>query len=177
MHSTVAHDDNVWSTCWAGDASTGRLLTGSVDETVKCWEDGADQLKSVHTYRGHTLGVVSVAVSSSGEVAAASALDSIIRVWNLASHETVSIIETASTETWSIAFNPLPDLLQLATAAGTRRGLVLWNVGAETAIQAELHLPQARVPSLSAPLGGRARGCARRAWCSQSRPGIAAAAA
>lgn len=42
------------------------LVTGSVDDAVKVWElqDGALQMK--HKLTGHSLGVVSVAVSSDG---------------------------------------------------------------------------------------------------------------
>lgn len=42
------------------------LITGSVDDLVKVWErkDGALELK--HKLSGHSLGVVSVAVSSDG---------------------------------------------------------------------------------------------------------------
>lgn len=136
-----AHDEGVWSAAWVPNSA--KLLTGSVDETVKVW-DTADTLKFEHTYQGHTLGVISVVVNSTGTHAAASALDSMIRVWNLENHQTIALIETASTETWSIAFTPRNDSLQLATAAGTRGGLVLWNIGdegQETTMHAELPLP------------------------------------
>ncbi len=88
------------------------------------------------------MGVVSVVVHSAGDLAAASALDSTIRIWYLSNHRSLSVIETASTETWSITWNPLPDQQQLATAAGTRGTVVLWNVGEETSMQTELALPQ-----------------------------------
>lgn len=197
------HDAGVWAACWAGSSS--KLLSGSLDETVKVWEQTPDALRFLHTYEGHTLGVVSVAVHSGGDVAASSSLvrgcaahgscahgariccpappsaccmrawpcacarapsaphahplharprvrtatqDSVIRVWNLNTHETLSLIETAATETWSITFGPQTDALHLATAGGSRGAVVLWSVGAsagqETAMQAELQLPQVR---------------------------------
>jgi WD repeat-containing protein 61 len=145
VHRTEVHDEGVWSTVWV--PGSGRLLTGSVDECVKVWEDGGEALQFVHTYQGHSLGVVSVVAHPGAELAAASALDSTVRIWSLSSHETVSIIETVSTETWSICFNPQRDVLQLAAAAGTRASVVLWGLlvgGNDTEMQAELNLPQVR---------------------------------
>lgn len=44
------------------------IVTGSVDDTVKVWEYKAKsvQLKHKHKLTGHSLGVLSVAVSSDG---------------------------------------------------------------------------------------------------------------
>ena len=136
-----AHEEGVWSSAWVPGRNL--LLTGSVDESVKVWEDASDQIKMVHTYQGHVLGVVSVVVSSSGEFAASSSLDSMIRVWSLADHSTKALIETAPTETWAISFGPQTDALYLATAAGSRGAVVLWRIGDEdTSMAAELPLPQ-----------------------------------
>mmetsp|Transcript_22951 Transcript_22951/g.58651 ORF Transcript_22951/g.58651 Transcript_22951/m.58651 type:complete len:315 (-) Transcript_22951:284-1228(-) len=143
LHRQVdAHDEGIWSAAWIPNSN--RLLTGSVDESVKAW-DASDALKFEHTYQGHTLGVIAVTVSASGTRAASSALDSVIRVWDLEQHATIALIETASTETWSITFSPATDRLQLATAAGARQGIVLWDVGEEgqETKHTELPLPAA----------------------------------
>lgn len=42
------------------------LVTGSVDDTVKVWEQKDKSLQLKHKLTGHSLGVVSVAVSSDG---------------------------------------------------------------------------------------------------------------
>lgn len=42
------------------------LVTGSVDDAVKVWELKDGVLKMKHKLTGHSLGVVSVAVSSDG---------------------------------------------------------------------------------------------------------------
>ncbi|KAJ9532847.1 hypothetical protein QJQ45_010870 [Haematococcus lacustris] len=136
-----AHDQGVWSASWV--PGSNRLLTGSVDENVKVWDDTAESLKFHHIYQGHILGVISVAVDASGTLAASSALDSIIRVWDLHTHSTVGLMETASTETWSITFSPQPDSAMLATAGGTRGGVVVWRLEPETRVHAELSLPGA----------------------------------
>ncbi len=146
LHKTVAHEEGVWSTAWVPGSS--KLLSGSVDESVKVWEDAADGLRFVHTYQGHTLGVVSVAVDSTGEFAASSSLDSIIRVWSLADHSTTALIEAATTETWSVAFKPRQpsDPLLVAVAGGTRGAVLLWKMGREemAEVAAELFLPTVR---------------------------------
>jgi WD repeat-containing protein 61 len=87
-----------------------------VDESVKLWGETEDRLESKHTYTGHTLGVVSVAVEATGTYAASSALDSFIRVWSLKDSSTKAIIETQPSETWQITFAPAGDQLQVAAA-------------------------------------------------------------
>lgn len=79
-----AHDDGIWCSTWVPDSSS--LVTGSIDESVRVWtvvEEDQETVEAAHTYTGHTLGVVSVAVDGSGTYAASSALDSFIRVWNM----------------------------------------------------------------------------------------------
>lgn len=138
-----AHEEGVWSCAWV--PGSDQLLTGSLDETVKVWEDEADSLSMGHTYTGHTLGVVSVVTDATGAYAASSSLDSLIRVWSMRTHETKAIIETAPMETWAVAFSPRSDgMTQLATAGGSRNAVIIWNIGEEqTSFGAELALPQA----------------------------------
>lgn len=84
-----AHEDAVWACAWAPGPSR-RLVTGSVDECVKVWDvapsaagPDAPAPEPTHTYTGHTLGAVSVAVDAAGEYAASASLDSFVRVWSL----------------------------------------------------------------------------------------------
>lgn len=80
-----AHDDAIWCSTWVPNSSA--LISGSVDESVKIWtildEQQPEVMEESHTYVGHTLGVVSVAIDVTGTYAASSALDSFIRIWNL----------------------------------------------------------------------------------------------
>jgi len=48
------------------DETVEYLVTGSVDDAVKIWELKDGTLKMKHKLTGHSLGVVSVAVSSDG---------------------------------------------------------------------------------------------------------------
>ena len=43
-----AHEDSVWAASWA--PGSNRLVTGSVDETVKVWNDEGETLKEHHTF-------------------------------------------------------------------------------------------------------------------------------
>jgi WD repeat-containing protein 61 len=171
LHKTVAHEEGVWSTAWIPGGN--RLLSGSVDESVKVWEDQPDGLRFVHTYHGHTLGVVSVAVDSTGEFAASSSLDSQIRVWSLHDHSTTALIEAATTETWSVAFMPRQpsDPLVLASAGGTRGAVLIWKMSRDDCaeVAAELFLPAVRHQEAfllhsSIPLGPCAADCWPARW-------------
>lgn len=80
-----AHDDAIWCATWVPNSSA--LVSGSVDESVRIWtildKEEPVVVDATHTYVGHTLGVVSVAIDVTGTYAASSALDSFIRIWNL----------------------------------------------------------------------------------------------
>jgi hypothetical protein len=41
-----AHDDSVWAAAWAPNSNT--LVTGSVDESVKLWQESGDTLEQQH---------------------------------------------------------------------------------------------------------------------------------
>lgn len=115
-HTKVdAHDDSLWAAAWT--AGPDLLVTGSVDETVKTWRASGDACEETHTYTGHALGVVSVAVDAQG-LTASSALDSVIRVWDLTTNETRAVMEAPPAEVWAVAFDPHPDGARTLAAAG-----------------------------------------------------------
>ncbi len=145
LHKTLAHDEGVWTISWVPNSS--QLLSGSVDESVKLWEVATDGVKPLHTYTGHTLGVISVVAEASGPYAAASALDSVIRVWNTSDNTTKSVLETPPSETWRIAFGPVSDeAVVLAAAGGSTGHVTVYKAGDEDeGPQATFDLPQVRV--------------------------------
>lgn len=49
------------------DAANEYIITGGVDDLVKVWELEDDHLKMKYQLEGHSLGVVSVAVSNDGK--------------------------------------------------------------------------------------------------------------
>lgn len=141
-----AHDDAVWSAAYLPNSDF--LLTGSVDESVKLWTHGEqkDKLEAGHTYLGHTLGVVSVAVDPSGQHAASSALDSFIRVWHLLDSSTRAVIESPPSETWQIAFSPEKDLFQVAAAGGSGNKITIYDIKRWDDTQEDTKQPAASLP-------------------------------
>ena len=49
------------------DAPLDYIITGGVDDLVKVWELQDDRLVLKHNLEGHSLGVVSVAISNNGK--------------------------------------------------------------------------------------------------------------
>lgn len=127
-----AHEDSLWATAWS--PSSNLLVTGSVDETVKFWEEVDDVLQPRHTLTGVSLGAVSLTIDSCGQYGAVCALDSSISVWNMADYTPgASIQGVPPSEAWGIAFVPRAsqdDPLLLAIAAGSSHRLRLWDVTA-----------------------------------------------
>mmetsp|Transcript_33252 Transcript_33252/g.81713 ORF Transcript_33252/g.81713 Transcript_33252/m.81713 type:complete len:318 (-) Transcript_33252:129-1082(-) len=154
-HQTNAHADSIWSVAWTGTLPGGGgdlLLTGSVDENVKSWRASGDGLEMVHSYTGHTLGVVALAVSANGLVAS-SALDSFIRVWDVETHETKCVIESPPAENWELAFQPVEDPQHIAVAGGTSGAVKLFSINdGGGALLATMSLP---APSADKPKHGR----------------------
>mmetsp|Transcript_32157 Transcript_32157/g.69370 ORF Transcript_32157/g.69370 Transcript_32157/m.69370 type:complete len:328 (+) Transcript_32157:125-1108(+) len=130
-----AHGDNVWACKWVpgGEGEDGghcRLLTGSVDETCKLWRYEKSQgFNEVQTITKQDLGIVSLDVNGTGEIAASSTLDCLIRIWELDSGNPVTAITLDGPETWSLCFHPNAEQQQLATAAGAKGGVRLYRTG------------------------------------------------
>jgi len=106
-------------------ASATQLVTGSVDETVKIWTLTDDKISEAHVCKGHSFGIVSTAVNSTGTMAASSSLDSTIRFWDVASGKEVKKIDAGPVESWTVAFSPDGKSI----ISGTSSGCVnMWDV-------------------------------------------------
>lgn len=161
QYDVVAHDEGAWSVAWVPHTSS--LLTGSVDETVKRWDVGDAGASEVYKAEGQMLGVISVACHGTGQFAASSSLDSLIRVWDVNDHNSsISVIEMAPTETWAIAFGPSESAVDLAVAGGTRNTVVLWRIAEGTT---------ENVAELAAPVVSR-RGGAEERRGREGRPSV-----
>ncbi|KAG6421095.1 hypothetical protein SASPL_117644 [Salvia splendens] len=134
-----AHDDSIWAAAWVPptDDSGPLLLTGSLDETVRLWNsNGPDKLQ---TNTGHCLGVVSVAAHPSGRIAASASIDSFIRVFDVATNNTIATLEAPPSEVWQLQFNPQGTTL--AAAGGGSASVKLWDT-AEWKLIATLEAPR-----------------------------------
>ncbi|KAI0986455.1 hypothetical protein GJ496_005876 [Pomphorhynchus laevis] len=102
--SNGCHDGSIWCCCFAGD----RLITGSVDETVKIWSiNDTYDLKEETALCGHDLGVVGIDVYDN--LLATSSLDAYLRIWNLNTQQLVHQIPDTDhkpASTWMCAFSP-----------------------------------------------------------------------
>ena len=118
-----AHDDGIWSVAWSAN---GQIVTGSCDEVVQTYMVHGQQIEKKHELRGHHLGVTSVSVSAEGNLAASSALDSHIRLWDLEKGEEVRTIDAGPVEAWTVAVSPDG----ATVASGSQGGNVnLWSAG------------------------------------------------
>ena len=116
-----AHDDGVWGVAWSPN---GQVVTGSCDELVQTYMIHGQDIEKKHQLRGHQLGVCSVSVAQGG-LAASSALDSNIRLWDLESGAERGVIDAGPVEAWTVSLSPDGRLV----ASGSQGGNInLWNV-------------------------------------------------
>ncbi|XP_011298906.1 WD repeat-containing protein 61 [Fopius arisanus] len=141
IHKTEnAHEDSIWTCAWGkpkrkkennhdnedsrdsmrsnDDESSEYIVTGSVDDSVKVWEHKDGNLKIKHKLSGHSLGVVSVAISSDGTKCASSSLDSSLRLWDLESGDKISSIEVGPVDIWTVVFSPDDKFIVSGSHAG-----------------------------------------------------------
>lgn len=92
---------------------TGMVVTGSFDATAKVWDLASRQ--EVTTLRGHTGGLLGVAVNSDGTLVATASLDGTAKLWDLATGEVLTLFGHDGPVN-TVAFSP--DGRFLATVSG-----------------------------------------------------------
>ena len=109
------HEDSVLSVVWRGNKN---LVSASLDRLLTQWD--LDTKKAEKTYRGHSRGVSSACILSSGEMVTAGH-DQSVRVWNGDTGALVRSLNQHSKPVNSIAVCPaIADRPMVATAAGDR---------------------------------------------------------
>ncbi|KAL5463206.1 hypothetical protein EMCRGX_G032085 [Ephydatia muelleri] len=141
-YSMRSHFDAV--TCVAFHPTDYVLVTGSEDCTLKVWnfQKVAQAKKSMivdveptHTLRGHTQGVLSIAMSSTGDICFSGSLDSTICAWQLPSENVDpfdaynpdlyhAVLKGHSDAVWDLAIHPTSERLLSCAADGT---CCLWD--------------------------------------------------
>lgn len=81
-------------------------MTGGLDNQVKIWEVKEQQIKLRQELPGHSLGVVSVAISRDGNTIASSSLDSGLCFWNSSSGQLIRQLALGPVDLWTVAFSP-----------------------------------------------------------------------
>jgi len=137
----AAHSEAVWACAFGQRGGEEVLATGGLDETVKVFGRGSEGPTRKHTYSNHPLGVASL--TASGSRAAATALDSYVRVWDLTSDATTALLEFHAAEAWGVAFLPeSASQSMLAVARGARGTASLFDYNSDS--NTTLELPQPR---------------------------------
>ena len=109
----AAHNDSIWCCDWKQvrhvkedetEEVEDIIVTGGVDDVVKIWNYKDGELQFKHQLTDHSLGVVSVALSSDGRRVASSSLDSVIIVCDTLTGAKTATMETGPVDAWSVIF-------------------------------------------------------------------------
>ncbi|KAJ2949484.1 hypothetical protein O0L34_g15405 [Tuta absoluta] len=109
-----AHEDPIYCCAWtktntgSGDTKvlTDFIVTGGLDNLIKIWKLVNNKLELLHTLKGHSMAVVSVAVSPDGHTLASTSLDCSLMIWDMTSGQKVHKMQTGATDTWKVTFSP-----------------------------------------------------------------------
>lgn len=77
-----------------------------MDDTVKVWNVKDKKLELRHQLSGHSLGVVSVAVSNDGSTIASSSLDSGLCIWSSETGQLLNQTALGPVDLWTVTFSP-----------------------------------------------------------------------
>ncbi|KZW02542.1 WD repeat-containing protein 61 [Exidia glandulosa HHB12029] len=102
------HTDSIWATQWAANDT---VFSAAADGQIVQWD--ATKAEPLHTQPPHTLGLVSLSVSESGDLALYNTIEGITCLWDTSSGHTVrkheSFLRTGSGATepaWSVSIHP-----------------------------------------------------------------------
>jgi serine/threonine protein kinase len=100
-----------------------RLVTASLDRTVKIWDLKTGQVK--RTLSGHDDGVLALAIASDGRTLASGSLDRTVRIWDLETGTEQRVLRGHTSGVESLAFAPDGKTL---ISAGPDQAVRIWEV-------------------------------------------------
>ncbi|XP_049871695.1 WD repeat-containing protein 61-like [Pectinophora gossypiella] len=109
-----AHDDPIYCCAWTKTNTTGDskaqltdfIVTGGLDSLVKVWKLENNKLELLHSLQGHSMAVVSIAVSPDGYTLATTSLDCSMIIWDMLAGQLVHKIEADMTYVWKVTLSP-----------------------------------------------------------------------
>lgn len=111
-----------WLTCIGYSRDGERLISGSLDKSVRVWEVTTGLQASVFTQ--HTQTIVGAAFFGDGENAISADSDGLINVWEIGARKILRAWEIGSTTT-SLAVHPTQPIAAIGTASGA---VSVWNI-------------------------------------------------
>lgn len=99
-------DEHSFSLATAETTTHDFVVTGGLDDVVKIWDIRDQQLQFRQQLTGHSLGIVSVAVSNDGRTIASSSLDSGLCFWQSTSGQLLNQLTLGPVDLWTVAFSP-----------------------------------------------------------------------
>jgi WD40 repeat protein len=135
---------------WSGDqgsplesvsaSSEGSVATGADDGTIRLWRAGDGQ--SLHTLRGHTGAVTSLAFDPSGRLLVSGSVDHDARIWDVGTGRLLHTLAGHTLGVTSVSFSPNGKLVLTSSVDGDAR---IWSVASGRT----LHLLRFHVSTVS----------------------------
>jgi general transcriptional corepressor TUP1 len=103
-------------------------VSGSGDKTARIWDIQSKDFKVLSINEPETVdaGVTSVAISSDGRLVAAGSLDTVVRIWEVATGNLIGRLNGHRDSVYSVAFTPDGNGL---VSGSLDRTLKRWDVG------------------------------------------------
>lgn len=105
-------------------------MSGSGDKTARIWnmDDGTSKVLTINDpdAMNNDAGVTSVAISPNGQLVAAGSLDTIVRIWDVATGQLVERLRGHRDSVYSVAFTPDGKGL---VSGSLDKTLKYWDVG------------------------------------------------
>ncbi|PWA00215.1 hypothetical protein BB558_001097 [Smittium angustum] len=116
-----AHEDSIWNVIWS--PLTNKIITSSVDETIKIWNGESLQLEGV--LKGLDFAIISIDLSKKEDKILSTTMGHFIEVWDIESSNVLKRINAGPINAWNGRFVNNDELVICGSDKGT---LSIWNL-------------------------------------------------